>query len=131
MHELAVCQAIVAQVEAIAQERDAQVCSITLQIGPLSGVEPSLLKQAYPLASAGSRSEHARLVVESPPVRVSCKECKTESDAMPNRLLCAQCGRWQVDVISGDELLLGSVELEIPESAFEGGRGAAGVHRLH
>ena len=54
MHELSVCQEIVMQVERIARERQARVSSITLRIGPLSGVEPALLQQAYPLASAGT-----------------------------------------------------------------------------
>ena len=41
MHELSVCQALIGQVEVIAEEENAaQVVTIHLGIGPLSGVEP-------------------------------------------------------------------------------------------
>ena len=51
MHELAICQSLMEQVESIAHEREAKcVTSITIGIGPLSGVEFQLLKNAYPIA---------------------------------------------------------------------------------
>ena len=46
MHELAVCQGLMGQVEQIAARENAErVTLIRLQIGPLSGVEPQLLDQ--------------------------------------------------------------------------------------
>ena len=111
MHELSVCQEIVMQVERIARERQARVSSITLRIGPLSGVEPALLQQAYPLASAGTCLSAARLIIDSIPVRVQCRICGQDSVAAPNRMLCAECGDWRTELLSGDELLLASVEL--------------------
>lgn len=111
MHELSVCQALVLQVERIALEQQAQVCSITVGIGPLSGVEPALLEQAYPLAVAGTCLSAARLVIDSLPVRVHCRSCLKDTVAAPNRMLCAECGDWRTELLSGDELLLSSVEL--------------------
>jgi len=111
MHELSVCQALVAQVERIAREQQAQVCSITLKIGPLSGVEPALVEQAYPLAVAGTGLSAARLVIDLLPVRVHCRSCLQDTVAAPNRMLCAECGDWHTELLSGDELLLSSVEL--------------------
>lgn len=112
MHELSVCQALITQVEALARERSAQsVALIRLGIGPLSGVEPQLLVQAYPIASAGTLADGAELVIENLPLRVSCDACGQTTDALPNRLLCAACGDWHTRLVSGDELLLNSVEL--------------------
>jgi hydrogenase nickel incorporation protein HypA/HybF len=118
MHELAICQALVAQVEEIAQRHEAQVRAIVLRIGALSGVEAMLLQHAYPLASAGSRSAAAQLLIEPSQVRVRCRRCCGESQALPNRLLCAHCGAWQTDLLSGDEMLLMSVELQ-PQGAMQ------------
>lgn len=113
MHELSVCQGLMRQIETLAREHAARAVSkITLRIGPLSGVEPHLLQQAFPLASAGSMAEAAALVIESLPVRVRCRECGAESEAKPNQLICKQCGAWKTQLLSGDELLLASVELE-------------------
>jgi hydrogenase nickel incorporation protein HypA/HybF len=120
MHELSVCQSLISQVEGIALERDADsVSSITLGVGALSGIEPQLLSNAYPIASVGTIAEHAALIVENLPIRIRCKQCGSESDALANKLTCKVCGDWQTILISGDELLLMSVELTKSESASE------------
>ena len=113
MHELAICQSLMDQVEAIALERDAlSVTSIVIGIGPLSGVEAQLLQNAYPVASAGTIAEDAELVIQQLPIKVRCTQCDTESDALPNKLICKQCSDWRTTLVSGDELMLMSVELE-------------------
>lgn len=115
MHELAVAQALVAQVSEIALRHGAaSVTSLRVKIGPLSGVEPGLLASALPLAAAGSVMEHARLDLQSTPLTVRCEACGAISEALPNRLLCAGCGDWHTRLVSGDELLLESVELSRP-----------------
>ena len=113
MHELAICQSLMDQVENIALERNSSlVVSIVVGIGPLSGVESQLLKNAYPFASAGSVAEQAELIIETLPIRIRCDVCGSESEALPNKLTCKQCGEWHTTLVSGDELLLMSVELE-------------------
>ena len=113
MHELSICQSLMNQVESIALERNAQcVTSITVAVGALSGVEAQLLKNAYPIASAGTVAENAELIIEHLPIRVKCSQCGSETDALPNNLVCKQCGDWRTTLLSGDELMLMSVELE-------------------
>jgi len=112
MHELAICQSLMRQVERIALEHEAQsVISIVIGMGPLSGVEAQHLKNAYSIASADTLAENAKLIIEFLPLRVKCNQCGSESDALPNKLVCKQCGDWRTRLISGDELLLMSVEL--------------------
>lgn len=113
MHELSVCQGMLRQVMDIARQKQARaVTRIRVSIGPLSGVEPQLLAQAFPIASAGTPAAGATLELESLPVRVRCDQCGAESEARPNRLLCGACGDYHTRLLSGDELLLLSVELE-------------------
>ena len=112
MHELSVCNALIEQVQAVASDHNAvQVHKIVLRIGPLSGIEAKLLKHAYPLAAAGTIAENASLVIESLPVKVKCSQCGAESDVQANRLLCSACGDFRTNLISGDEMLLASVEI--------------------
>ena len=116
MHELSICQALMNQVKSIAAEnRAGNVVTIVIGVGPLSGVEAELLKNAYPLASAGTVAEHAQLIIEPLPIRVRCNSCNRESSVLANKLVCQHCGDWQTTLISGDELLLMSVELEKAE----------------
>ena len=112
MHELAVCQALMEQVESIAlAERADHIVSIHLGIGPLAGVEPRLLEQAIFIARAGGIADEAELVIKSLPVRVSCEQCGQITDALPARLLCGACGNWRTKLVSGDELQLTHVDL--------------------
>jgi hydrogenase nickel incorporation protein HypA/HybF len=112
MHELSVCQQLLSQATRVAREHGAQrIERIVVAAGPLSGVEPDLLLQAFSVARAGSMAEAAELDIERGVVVVRCQSCRTESEVAPNRLLCAKCGNWQVEVIQGEDLLLLSLEL--------------------
>lgn len=109
-------QALVEQVENIVREQHAEYATrIRVRIGPLSGVVPELLASAFPLAAAGSIAEQAKLELMEASIRVRCQTCGEESDATANRLICGACGDWHTQVISGDELILESVELELKE----------------
>ena len=112
MHEFAVCQDMLRQVAAIAaDERATAVEVITVRIGPLSGIEAHLLSRAFPLAAAGTVAENAKLIIEALPIKVKCQLCGAETDAKPNRLICGQCGDYHTQLLSGDEMLLASLEL--------------------
>jgi hydrogenase nickel incorporation protein HypA/HybF len=117
MHEFSVCIALLQQVERIAEEhRAVRVERIVLQLGPLSGVEASLLAHAWPLAACGTLAEAAELVIEPAPVKVECSRCGLVSEARPNCLLCKGCGDYRTRLISGDEMLLANLELSTPET---------------
>lgn len=120
MHELAVCQALIAQVAALAHLRRARVSAVHVGLGPLAGVEPALLAEAYPIAAAGTAAENSRLVIEVDEVRVRCRECAAETVATANRLLCGECGAWRTEIVSGDAMLLLRVELQLSEPSHGG-----------
>jgi len=115
MHELSVCLALLECVERIAAESGGrEVLAIHVRIGPLSGVEPDLLRNAYPLAAVGTVAAAATLELTSADLIVRCTQCGEESVVVVNRLLCAHCGNFRTRVVSGDELLLQRVELGGP-----------------
>jgi hydrogenase nickel incorporation protein HypA/HybF len=112
MHELSVCLALVQKLESIAQQHQSPgIEKVYLQVGQLSGVEPELVRKAYPLAAAGTVAENAELIIECGEVIVSCSQCGAESPVKPNRLLCATCGDFRTRVIRGDEMILDRLEL--------------------
>jgi hydrogenase nickel incorporation protein HypA/HybF len=116
MHELSVCQSIIQQAEHIAAENNASAIShIALAIGPLAGVDINLLQHAFPLAAAGTLASNAELTAEALPLRIRCLSCFQESEVPLNRLLCLHCNDWHTQVISGDEMLIKSIELETEE----------------
>ncbi|MFO1432083.1 MAG: hydrogenase maturation nickel metallochaperone HypA [Candidatus Competibacteraceae bacterium] len=117
MHEFSVCQDLLRQVEELAHAHHARaVTTIRLQLGPLSGIEASLLEQAFTVARAGTVAATAVLMTEALPVRVRCRVCDVISEVASNRLVCGSCGDWHTELMSGDELLLASVELELEDN---------------
>lgn len=114
MHELSICQGLVKEATRVASVQGAaRVTRIVVAIGPLSGVEAPLLERAFTVARAGTIAHSALLEMEITPVAVWCDGCNAETSAAANRLLCGNCGDWKVQLKSGDELILKSIELEI------------------
>lgn len=112
MHELSVCLSLVQQVEKIAHERNAcAIDRIMIKVGPLSGIEPELLRSAYPLAAVGTIASDAELIISDAEIVVRCNECGAESTVAVNRLLCSVCGDFRTRLVSGDEMVLQSLEL--------------------
>jgi hydrogenase nickel incorporation protein HypA/HybF len=120
VHELSICQALIAQVEQVMQEQDGthrarhetrRAVRITVMLGPLAGIEPGLLARAFTIARPGTAAAQAELVIEPSDITVSCLVCGRQSAAQVNRLLCAACGSFRTRVVKGEELLLLSVEL--------------------
>lgn len=123
MHELSVCQELISQVASVARKNNAtHATKITLGIGPLSGVEADLLENAYSIARAGTVASNAELVINKLPVRIRCESCGASSNVAVNRLVCAGCGDYRTTLLSGDELLLISVELDSTESEVDRNR---------
>ena len=112
MHELSICQGLIRNVERIAAENGASaVQRIVLSIGALAGVEPALLQNAFKVVQPNTVAAQAELEIRSGAVRIRCQECGNESDIAGYRLLCHYCESWQVEVITGTELLLLQLEL--------------------
>jgi hydrogenase nickel incorporation protein HypA/HybF len=116
VHELSVCQALLTQVADIARDRGAcAVKRITIEVGPLSGIEPALLAGAFEILRSGGCAAQAVLSIESPSVIIRCLSCTAHSRTEPNRLVCDACGDFRTQVVAGDELRLRRVELRAPE----------------
>lgn len=120
MHELSVCQALIAEVAAVAASEHArEVIEVHVRVGPLSGIESPLLESAFPVAAAGTVARDATLQISEAPVRVACAECGMESAASVANLACGSCGNWRTQLVSGDELLLQRVVLQRAVNAVE------------
>lgn len=115
MHELALCQSLLAQLERLMEEHHATgVKRAVLRIGPLSGVEPRQLEEAFAILVPHSPARGAVLTIEPQPVRVLCLSCHIEAETDPQHLACPNCHATRTRLLSGDEMLLASVELDLP-----------------
>lgn len=116
MHELSLCRALLRQTLEVAEQHRAQAVNVVhLQIGPLAGVEPELLKTAFTLAAAGTIAESAELKLMKTHVQIYCPGCKKEFRGAANQLCCPGCGSCSTQLTGGDELILQSVELSLED----------------
>ena len=113
MHELSIAQALVEQVEKTVRGEGAlRANRVLISVGALSGADPEALLGAFPLVAEGTVAEGAELVVEKVPARVRCRACGGESAAEGFFVGCGLCGSREVELVSGRELYLRSVEIE-------------------
>jgi len=108
VHELSIAESIV---DAVLQRTGAQqVHVVHVRIGRLTAVVPDALQFCFELATAGTPLEGARLDVDQTDARVRCRSCGKDALVADMVLLC-DCGSADVEVLSGRELQVSSVEV--------------------
>ena len=115
MHELSIALSIVEGAEEeLERQGGGRVCSVHLRLGPLSGVVKEALLFSYELACEGTRLEGSTLIIEEIPIRIHCAMCGVEADPLSSQCLyCARCGTSDCRVVSGAELELAALELQV------------------
>lgn len=112
MHEYAIAQALVEQVTEIARRHAAEsVTRVVVQVGKLRGVIPEILQWGFEVASADSVAAGAELEIQEVPIVIRCQTCGKQSQLDAPLYLCPECGSTDVEQVSGDELILKSLEI--------------------
>jgi len=109
MHEWSFARKLLQQAAAICHEQGAIHCSeVRIQIGPLSGIEATLLESAFEQLSC-EQEIAPRLVIERTPLVIRCRDCQAESELPDFDFYCRECNGRAVRVVAGDQLQLVSV----------------------
>lgn len=108
MHELSITQSLIDAV--VDQIGERKVIAVNVRVGPLSGVLPDAMRFCFDVASAGTALDGARLMIEEPRGLARCRNCHDEF-ALADLILLCPCGSADVEVLSGRELMLMSVEV--------------------
>lgn len=126
MHELAVCNALLDQVTEVARANNVtRVTGVTVLVGPLSGIEAHLLKQAFTVARTASIAPTAELTIKTDPVTIRCRNCDEEHQTTPNKLRCPTCRRPCPELVSGDALKLAGIAVDRSEQNMIASTGGA------
>lgn len=119
MHELGLCDDVVAAVERRAAGRP--VRRVRVRAGCLLHVHPGAFEQSFAIAAAGTVAEgaEAELVVE--PLQVRCAACGRTGSATELVEACPGCGSLDVELAGGVQLVLESLEYRPPADRREEG----------
>jgi hydrogenase nickel incorporation protein HypA/HybF len=108
MHELSVTQSVV---EAVMDRTGEQrVVEVRLRVGRLSGVVPDAMRFCFDLVTDGTPLQGARLDIDEPQGSASCRGCGA-TFVLHDLILLCPCGSADVDVLTGRELAICSVEV--------------------
>jgi hydrogenase nickel incorporation protein HypA/HybF len=113
MHELSLAEAINKTIEELCTRSDwARVRRVVLKIGRMRQVNPELLSFAFDIVANGTVSEGADLSILELPVVFQCRACGKETSSEGMTFMCTNCGSTNVDLRSGMELTIESMEVE-------------------
>lgn len=108
MHELAITEGIVSGV--LDHVPEGKVTRVIVEVGRLSLVVPDSLRFFFEACTQGTRLEGAHLEIVDVPGRSRCSRCGKEDEAKDLVLACP-CGSVDVELISGQQLMVKAVEV--------------------
>lgn len=120
MHELSIAEAVVDV--AVRHAGGRPVAAVELRVGHLRQVVPSALEFAFELVAQGTPLEGAELRMEAVPATGACRTCGVETPLPEFPLCCRHCGGFDVEVTSGEELLVDSLELQDEMGSLHSGQ---------
>lgn len=113
MHELSIASNLMDIVkQAVDGQSVSRVTSLRIVIGEMSTVVPDCLTFAFQIMSKGSVAEGARLDFEKKSLIGKCGDCGKEFHVENYVFLCPECESRNVEILSGREFMLKSIECE-------------------
>jgi hydrogenase nickel incorporation protein HypA/HybF len=120
VHELSVCSSIADIATRHAGGRTVSV--INVRVGQFRQIVPDTLVYCWGLVSEQTPLAGSRIIVEAVPASIRCRTCGqvTPLGDVPS-FACGGCGGIEVEIVTGEEFLITSLELADDEAAGEEG----------
>jgi hydrogenase nickel incorporation protein HypA/HybF len=113
MHELSLSSAIVNT--AVKHAAGRRVTVVSLRVGRLRQVVPDTLEFYFEFVARDTCCEGARLEQELIGARLHCLPCEHEWEIEIPAFRCPTCGGAEVELVSGNEFEVESIEVESSE----------------
>lgn len=110
MHELSIAAAVADT--AVAHAAGRKVSVVRLRVGRLRQVVPRSLEFSFGLVTRGTVADGAVLELELVPAVLRCRPCAVAWEIEQAAFRCLACGGSDVEVLSGEELQVESIEVE-------------------
>lgn len=113
MHEMGIAQQMLSiALGAIPGDLpEPRVERMNLRVGRLSAVVADSLRFCFEIISKETCLEGAELIIETIPVTARCRECGHEWEVPDVVFTCPACEKGEIELLSGRELEVASLEL--------------------
>jgi hydrogenase nickel incorporation protein HypA/HybF len=113
MHEFTITKSILSIVLQKAREVNArQITKVYLRVGRLTGYVPECIQLQFDILSRNTEATGARLSFDQPPVKLHCRKCNFDFITDSIDLKCPKCHDMEIEILSGSELYVESMEAE-------------------
>lgn len=115
MHELGIMANVLdVALECAVQNDVKKIRAVNLEIGELSDIVPKIAQDFFGFIARGTIAENASLNIVKIPARIRCRDCGEEDDLDVDHpsFTCIECGSKSLQLISGREYRIESIEVE-------------------
>ena len=113
MHEQNIVEPLLALAIKHAKEANAQrILRIYLVVGEYSGVVEESVEFYFKVLSKKTIAENASLFFMRVPAQLKCRNCDTVFQAEKLNFHCPNCNKQEVEITSGRELFIDSMDVE-------------------
>jgi hydrogenase nickel incorporation protein HypA/HybF len=110
-------EVLTAVLDAAAKAGAVRVNTVRLTVGELTEIVPDALQFAWEALTPGTLAEGAALDIDHVAARSRCAGCATEFEHDRFERICPSCGSFLVEVLAGNELNIGTVDVELAGDA--------------
>lgn len=112
MHELAITQALLAQVLSVAKKNNLKtVDSIHIALGQYTSFVDESIDFYWKIIAKDTPAAAAKIIISRLPGKVTCLSChQVLNSSKPKPDLCPHCGSFKLKIEGGDELLLEEIK---------------------
>ncbi len=113
MHEMSLNEGVLQVLQDHAKSQGfARVKTVWLEIGELSGVEIEAMRFGFDVVMKGSLADGAKLEIIRVPGHAWCMPCEKSVQVAQLFEACPDCGSYQLQVTSGDQMQIKELEVE-------------------
>jgi hydrogenase nickel incorporation protein HypA/HybF len=117
MHEFSLCEGIVKGVEAELAKLDKplRLKKTVIVVGCLHQIVPETLTFAYEVLTRETPLNGSFLEIKNEKATCECADCSWKGEVFPPVFKCGACGSGNVALVSGKELFIESLEVDVDE----------------
>ncbi len=113
MHELKIAEDLsVIVLEAARKAKLGKVLKVNISFGQMIQIVPEIFAFAFRECVRETIAENSEIDIEIKQLKMKCRDCGNDFHVEENRFVCDNCGSSDLEILSGKELFIKSIEGE-------------------